>query len=228
MAAKTAVALVFASANVLRAEPGAYNPRGQEMVTADVRPSPPSALEVGLAYVSALDGATPYGWWTGGAIPPGAPAWAENAPPPPVGDVTNTSCFCAGVPNLMLRAVGAPVPCLDLATPDPECGQCCGGTGAYAANFSAVATPFHPDRAYPRGTLLGRPYRSVSDQGHVAVLLGEGRTAPLLQSYSDCAVEPCPITTPGVTSNLTLEEAVRTLSFCQFTYAVAPEDWIGR
>ena len=60
------------------------------------------------------------------------------------------------------------------------------------------------------------------------MLLGEGRTAPLLQSYSDCAVEPCPITTPGVTSNLTLEEAVRTLSFCQFTYAVAPEDWIGR
>ena len=130
--------------------------------------------------------------------------------------------------TLRLRAVGAPVPCLDLATPDPECGQCCGGTGAYAANFSAVATPFDPDRAYPRGTLLGRPYRSVSDQGHVAVLLGEGRTAPLLQSYSDCAVEPCPITTPGVTSNLTLEEAVRTLSFCQFTYAVAPEDWIGR
>ena len=177
MAAKTAVALVFAS--VLRAEPGAYNPRGQEMVTTDVRPSPPSALEVGLAYVSALDGATPSGWWTGGAIPPGAPAWAENAPPPPVGDVTNTSCFCAGVPTLMRRAVGAPVPCLDLATPTPSAGS--------AGRHRRVRCQLQRRR----DTVRPRPLpaaahpaacRWVSDQGHVAVLLGEGRTAPLLQS----------------------------------------------
>ena len=66
----------------------------------------------------------------------------------------------------------------------------------------------------------------VHDQGHVAVLLGHGPTSPLLQSYSDCKVEPCPETYPGVNSNLTLEEAYRTKFFANFTYAVAPEDWL--
>ena len=182
-------------------------------------------LEHALRYVEQLEG-TRYGWWTGGVIPAGAPAWALDAPPPPASEITNSSCFCAGIPNLMLRAVGRSIPCLNLPTPDPECGQCCGGTGAYGRNFSSVATPFDLDANYSRGTLLGRPYRSVHDQGHVTVLLGNGRTAQLLQSYSSCAVEPCPIVTPGVTSKLTLEQAYSQLSFCRFTYAIAPEHWM--
>ena len=184
-------------------------------------------IERALAYVTRLDGTTPYGWWTGGSIPLGAPAWAEDSPPPLVANVQNSSCFCAGIPNLMLRVSGRPIPCLSIHPPDPECGECCGGTGAYGRNYSSVATPFDLRQNYSRGTLLGRPYRSVSDQGHVAVLLGSGRGARLLQSYSDCKVEPCPIVEPGVTSRMTLDEAYHTLFFCKFTYAIAPEDWIG-
>ena len=184
-------------------------------------------IERALQYVKQLEG-THYGWWTGGPIPAGPPAWALDALPPAVSDVRNSSCFCAGIPNLMLRVVGGSIPCLDLPTPDPECGQCCGGTGAYGRNFSSVATPFDLDTNYSRGTLLGRPYRSVHDQGHLAILLGSGRTGKLLQSYSDCPVEPCPIVVPGVTSRLTLEQAYHKHSFCRFTYAVAPEKWIGR
>ena len=152
---------------------------GQPPVTHD------EPIERALQYVEQLE-STHYGWWTGGPIPAGPPAWALDALPPAVSDVRNSSCFCAGIPNLMLRVVGGSIPCLDLPTPDPECGQCCGGTGAAGRNFSSVATPFDLDTNYSRGTLLGRPYRSVHDQGHVAILLGSGRTGKLLQSYSDC------------------------------------------
>ena len=181
-----------------------------------------SPLERSLAYVLLLNG-TNYGWWTGGPIPIKAPAWATNAPPPPTDDVKDSSCFCAGIPNLMLRVARRPIPCLNLPMPDPECGQCCGGTGAYGRNFTAVAKPFDLSKNYTRGTLLGRPYRSVSDQGHVAILLGTGRSAALLQSFS----YQYPSGRPGVTTHLTLEEMYLKYSFGRFTYAIAPEDWIG-
>jgi hypothetical protein len=186
-------------------------------------------LEDALDYVVSLEG-TKYGWWTGGIIPKGAPAWAENAKPPSASAIESSSCFCAGIPNLMLRVVGGNIPCLNLRTPDPECGQCCGGTGAYGRNFSAVAENFNINKKYPRGTLLGRPYSGIHDQGHVAVLLGEGRNAQLLQSYvqpgPDCPSEPCKKVIPGVSANLTLEQAYNSLSFCKFTYAIEPEHWL--
>ena len=75
-------------------------------------------------------------------------------------------------------------------------------------------------------------YEGVADQGHVAVLLGEGRDAALLQSYAVCppgVPEPClGHTEPGLNSNLTLQQAHDTLPFCKFTYMVAPEDWLLR
>ena len=185
-------------------------------------------LQDALAWVTGLVG-TPYGWWTGGAIPLGAPAWAAPGPPPPLDQVRAAGIFCAGLPNLMLRYVGGAVPCLDLHPPDPGCGQCCGGTGAYGRNFSAAAArPFDLGANYTRGTLLGRKYTGVHDQGHVAVLLGEGADAKILQSYSNCATEArgCTSVVPGVTANWTLRQATQQLFFARFTYAVAPEDWL--
>ena len=111
----------------------------------------------------------------------------------------------------------------------PRLRQCCGGTGAYGRNFSAsVVQGFDLRAHYSRGTLLGRRYRGVHDQGHVAVLLGDGADAPLLQSYSDCPTEAqgCTIVTPGVTANWTLREAVDKLFFARFEYAIAPEHWL--
>ena len=68
-------------------------------------------LEAALAYVTSVEG-THYGWWTGGPIPKTAPAWADDSPPPAATAVRASSCFCAGIPNLMLRVVGQPIPCL--------------------------------------------------------------------------------------------------------------------
>lgn len=177
---------------------------------------------------------THYGWWLGGEIPKIGPAWADDRAAPSLTDVRRTSVFCAGIPNLMLRHVGGYIPCDKLAIPDPECGQCCGGTGAYGVNYSySKYQKFDLNASYPPGTLLGRPYYGVHDQGHVAVLLGEGKTAKLLQSYVQpgpgCppGVEPCNKTTPGVDSSYTLEEAVVKLPwFCNFTYALLPDDWL--
>lgn len=180
-------------------------------------PSMTAQIDMALNYVSQLVG-TQYGWWAGGQIPATAPAWAEDAPIPAVEAVRSSSVNCAGVPNLMLRAVGGSIPCLQLPQPDPECGQCCGGTGAYSRQFESVAEPFDIEKSYPRGTLLGRPYRNVQDQGHTAVLLGDGPTSLLLQASG----------TPGVNTDLTLLQAYESLPFCDFTYAVLPENWLIR
>ena len=193
---------------------------------ATMQPHATPGLDRALSYVELLVG-TDYGWWTGGKIPAGAPAWAADGPPPPLAAVRGSSCFCAGLPNLMLRALGRPVPC-EQGAPDPVGGHWCGGTGAYGLNFSAAATPFSMEHAadYERGTLLGKRYHSVSNQGHVAVLLGSGPDARLLQSYANSGPKGADPTHPGVNSNLTLAECNARLEFCRFDYAVAPGDWL--
>lgn len=193
-------------------------------------PLPPPTLEGALSFALELVG-TPYGWWTGGPIPLGAPAWVGHwngttGPVPPTAEVRSKSCFCAGLPNLMLRVVGRPVPC-ERCPAGKTVGAVhwCGGTGAYGRNYSG-AEPFSRNVSWPRGTLLGRRYASVSDQGHVAVVLEPGLNGRILQSYSICKVEPCPIVTPGVVANFTLRQALELLPFCDFEYAVRPEHWL--
>ncbi len=65
------------------------------------------AIEYGLSIVGA-----PYVWWMDGPVPDHSPAWAVNEPPPPPEEVIAEGCFCAGVPNLMLRAAGMQIPTL--------------------------------------------------------------------------------------------------------------------
>lgn len=180
---------------------------------------PPPPVSQALTYALSLVG-TKYGWWKGGKIPLGPPAWSANGRPPKASVVKNASAFCAAIPNLMRREVGLPVPC-----EEPN-DQFCGGTGAYGVYFASVARTFNIHFAYPRGTLLGRPYKSVADQGHVAVVLEPGLNGNILQSYSTCTIEPCPIVLPGVVSNWTLGEAYAQLPFCDFEYAVLPADWL--
>ena len=174
-----------------------------------------SQIDVALEYVTQLVG-TEYERWAGGNISAASPAWAANTPPPAVESIRSTSIFCAGIPNLMLRVIGGTIPCLTQSDPDAECGQCCGGTGAYYQHYKSVAVPFDIQTVYPRGTLLGRAYQSVDHQGHTAVLLGNGSDSMLLQSYGSA----------GVTANITLRQAYNSLPFCRFTYVVLPRDWL--
>jgi len=167
-----------------------------------------------LAYVNQLVG-RPYGAWNSGSLPASAPMWASNKEAPMIDHVKNGSLSCVGIPNLMLRKIGGKIPCLKMMA--SGCGHCCGGTGAYYQVFGRERKHrFDINKNYPKGTLVGSPYRNVNDQGHTAVLLGSGKNSMLL--HSDRA--------SGVTSNMTLEEAYNTLSWCRFTYAVVPQEWL--
>jgi hypothetical protein len=103
-------------------------------------------------------------------------AWAINRRPPTQGLLARHKVFCAGVTNLMLRKVGKRVPTRGNTFFD-------GGTVAYWSYFEGFHRPFSLNDVR-RGDLLLRRFRnSCVDQGHVAVSLGNGPDAPLLQSF---------------------------------------------
>jgi hypothetical protein len=135
-----------------------------------------SRFDAALEWINPLVGRMPYGLWTGGCVPSGPPAWAISRPPPPRSYLRGKRIFCAGVPNLMLRFVGKRVP-----TYGNDCYD--GGMVAYWSYFDGYHERFNLD-AVRRGDLILRQYRnSDRDQGHVAVALGNGADALLLQSY---------------------------------------------
>lgn len=191
-----------------------------------------SRLQKCLNYIwPAVDKAR-YGWWTSGHVPAKAPAWADNAPPPPIQDVIATSIFCMGVPNLMLRVLGKEIPHLGDLNYD-------GGTVAYFGatgddpnipkrdgyfKIKGVERPFDLKvaKANP-GTLIGRKYRTPSNtqdsrkgQGHGAVTLDNGR---LVQSFDTGGGKP------GLNAGATIED-----SHAGWFYEVMilPEDWLGK
>jgi hypothetical protein len=134
-----------------------------------------SRFDAALEWIDALVGKMPYGLWTGGPVPSRSPAWAINRPSPPRSYLARHRIFCAGVTNLMLRFVGKRVPTYGNPYYD-------GGMVAYWSYFEGFHRPFNL-HAVRRGDLLLRRYRNVEDQGHVAVSLGDGADALLLQSY---------------------------------------------
>ena len=176
-------------------------------------------------YVSKIVG-TPYAWWTGGVVPSRAPAWGTNGPPPPAAEVRSTSCFCAGVSNLARRAVGLEIPHLGNENYDGGVVAYFGSTAAAAPEFPrrgyfevrGKQRPFNLQEARRPWTLVGRKYRNVKDQGHVAIVLPGGK---LLQSYDAGGGRP------GVNTNVTLERS-------HFSWGpqggyevmVRPEDWL--
>ncbi len=176
-------------------------------------------------YLSKIVG-TRYAWWTGGIVPSRAPAWATNGPPPPAAEIRRTSCFCAGVTNLARRAVGLEVPHLGNENYD-------GGVVAYFGSTEA-ASPEFPRRGYFEAhgrqrrfdleearrpwTLIGRKYRNVRDQGHVAIVLPGGK---LLQSYDAGGGRP------GVNTNVSLERSHYSWGpQGGYEVMVRPEDWL--
>lgn len=143
----------------------------------------------------------PYGKWNGGNLSPGEPMWAENKPPPP----SISSVSCAGLCNLILRYLG-------ISLPYSQDGGL-GGTLAYYQYYHSknMVTPFDPEEEYPVGTLIGRKYRNIEDQGHVAIILQDNM---VLQSFLG----------GGVNANYTLEESH---AGWYYEYTVAPEHWLS-
>jgi hypothetical protein len=165
---------------------------------------------------------TPYSWWTGGTVPDGAPVWAKNGEPPQPADVRSTSCCDTGVTNLARRAVGLEIPTLGNQNFD-------GGIVAYfgAADSAPPSFPregyferqgklrrFDLEEAQRPWTLIGRKYRNVSDQGHVAIVISGGK---VLQSYDAGGGRP------GVNKDATLEQSH---AGGYYEVMVRAEDWL--
>lgn len=83
-------------------------------------------------------------------------------PPPSRNDIKR--CNCAGLVNLMLRYSGITLPHYSTDTG-------VGGTMAYYYYYKSVSKTFDINTKYPNGTLFIRNFRSIRDQGHVAILL---------------------------------------------------------
>lgn len=151
------------------------------------------AIIKGKSYVG-----IPYAEWKGGPLTAYSPLWSSNDPV--TCEVRSTSC--AGLTNLMLRSIGVPLPC------SKRGGM--GGTMAYYDYYRPVAKTFDVKKTYPEGTLIGRKYRSVQDQGHVAVVL---KNKKLLQSYPGV----------GVCINVSISDSH---NGWYYEYAVLPQDWL--
>ena len=167
------------------------------------------AIDYGLSFVGA-----PYVWWTDGPVPDRSPAWAENAPPPSPEEVVAEGCFCAGVPNLLLRFAGGEIPTLGDELYD-------GGCLAYGEYYASVAEQFDINEDYPEGTLIGRYFSwdrlANGDQGHVAVVLEDGY---LLQSYDGDGNGY-----PGVNTEAHI---IDSHAGYYYEYAVRPWNWLGQ
>lgn len=135
--------------------------------------------------------------------------WTAAGAAPSASSVRAQSTNCAGLTNLMLRSIGKAVPS------DPWAGRC--GTGAYGRYYAKVAQRFNVNANYPAGTLIGRYFRNTFDQGHVAVVLENGR---VLQSFANC--RGC--AAPGVNTTYTVAQSHDGRFY---EYAVLPQDWLG-
>jgi cell wall-associated NlpC family hydrolase len=112
----------------------------------------------------------PYGAWSGDAIPrdDSTPFYACNGPPPDKEDIALQGISCTGLTNVVRRFCGLSVPGVFDELEDYP-----GGTGAWYRFLRPSLTKYWGD-PLPVGSLLFRPYSDFEDQGHVAIVVGDG------------------------------------------------------
>jgi len=172
-------------------------------------------------YLSKVVG-TRYTWWRSGIVPARGPAWGTNGPPPSPAEIKAEGCFCAGVATLARRAVGLPVPTLGNEDYDGGVVAYFGSTNAAPPDFPRQGyfekhgkqRPFDLKEARRPWTLIGRKYRNVNDQGHVAIVIPGGK---VLQSYDEGGGRP------GVNDDIALEQSNKGGYYEVMVFA---EDWL--
>jgi len=160
--------------------------------------------------VMQLNNRMKYWVWAGGHVPEGEGAYAVNKAIPPADQLKGRRIFCAGVPNLIRRAAGKSIPTRGNTLYD-------GGIAAYFYTsafgglgpgfFSGVDVPFNLATAKKwaretgSGVLIGRCYRgnTLAGQGHVAILLPDGKVLQSFQMGADGE--------PGLNTDFTIEKS---------------------
>lgn len=163
----------------------------------------PHNVKTAITYGTSLIG-TQYGWWKGGELNTCEAMWNDNNKVPD----TIPSVSCAGLTNLMLRQCG-------LRLPESKLGGV-GGTMAYYDYYNALGKThkFCNQKDLPNGTLIGRKYTDVNDQGHVGVIVYKNGKMYVLQSFPE----------EGVNDKYTLGESH---AGYYYEYYVLPEDWLN-
>jgi hypothetical protein len=152
--------------------------------------------------IKRLEG-TRYVWWQEGMrCGPAPPFYAADAPPPSDYHVRRDGINCAGLINLIRRALSLPI--AGVATGDYYAG----GTYAWTQHFqtAGLLDKYNPTCFYPAGTLLVRPYADPEDQGHLAVLLEQNQVGHAIPGRG-IVIEPL-------------------LNPSYFQYIVRPQDWL--
>lgn len=165
---------------------------------------------LGYKYMMQLNNRMKYWVWASGDVPDGEGAYAADRPLPPADQLKGKRIFCAGPPNIFRRAAGKRVP----TRGNPHFN---GGIAAYFYTsafgglgpgfFSDVDVPFNLAKAKKwaretgSGVLVGRTYRnnSLAGQGHVAILLPDGKVLQSFQFGADGE--------PGLNTDYTIEES---------------------
>jgi hypothetical protein len=116
---------------------------------------------------------TPYLWWREGDVVSSAPPfYAENNPIIPT-NIKNSGCNCAGFLNLICRFNKTKIPGVE------EKLLMAGGTYIWFSylNERNLLEPFNPSIKYPDGTIVLRDYVDPEDQGHIALIIDNGKLA---------------------------------------------------
>jgi hypothetical protein len=164
-----------------------------------------------IPYALSLLG-VPYGYWSGMAIPrdDSTPFYASHNTIPTRKLFEVQGICCTGFINLLRRVMDLPVPGVDDPTEIFP-----GGTGAWYKFLEPYLEPYDKSKVYPDGTLLFRPYKDFTDQGHIA-LVHNNKT---LHSYA-YIFEPHTVGTvdPGVSQT--------EIWHTYYVYAAPPHAWL--
>lgn len=183
-----------------------------------------------LQYGKSLAG-TKYNPWKNGQDTRAteAPFWASNAPAPAAAYVKARSCLCAGLINLMRRKVGLGIP-----GAERKDYKYAGGTWIWFNHLKkrGVLEAFDINKKYPAGTLLLRNYKSVGDQGHVAVIVTPGRMNVLYSTLLHCYTAEPKSGKKKQSPGIDLDQSVGRSHFWRpegyYTHACLPQHWLGR
>ncbi len=114
----------------------------------------------------------PYRWWNPAVscCDTTGPFWAGCNAEVLLAEVQRGHLNCAGFLNVLCLRAGIPIP--DAA----EGGFYAGGTVSWWRFFEGAGKlkPYVEGAAYPPGSILLRKYYHEEDQGHIAIVCGEG------------------------------------------------------
>jgi cell wall-associated NlpC family hydrolase len=183
-----------------------------------------------LSYASTLIG-VPYRWYReGDPIQGDDKFWATNGPPVSRAEIDKQDkCIvCTGLINLMRRFVGLPIPGLDGSLNDIGGDRYPGTTSIWFAHLARTGRlePLDVANVYPHGTLLLANFQNVeTDQGHVAVVLGDQQ---ILHAYPEIAYKDSQdLVNVGKTAITSFHESHFWVPGGYYTHVCLPEHWLS-